>query len=171
MLESTTEEEANSRLASWIRQRSRWSKGYLQTLLVHTRQPARLWRDLGARNASIFLLVIGGGVLSALLSPIFWGLLALWVFAEPEWVALLFGGPVYYVASICLLVGNFLLIYLTLMAAVARGHDDLAPHALLIPVYWLLISIATYVALIELVVRPHHWHKTEHGLHLAGEAA
>ena len=52
-----------------------------------------------------------------------------------------------------------------------RGHDDLAAHALLMPVYWLLMSAATYRAVYDLVVRPHHWHKTEHGLHFAEEPA
>ena len=52
-----------------------------------------------------------------------------------------------------------------------RGHDDLAPYALLTPCYWVLMSAATYLALFELFFRPYHWHKTEHGLHLAEEAA
>jgi hypothetical protein len=77
---------------------------------------------------------------------------------------------IYYPASLSLVAGNFALVYLSLGAAVRRGHDDLAPYALLIPVYWVLMSAATYVALVELVLRPYHWHKTEHGLHLSEEA-
>lgn len=37
ILDSTTWEEANSHVGNWIRQRSRWVKGYIQTHLVHTR--------------------------------------------------------------------------------------------------------------------------------------
>ena len=37
ILDSTTWEEANSRTLNWVRQRSRWIKGYFQTHLVHTR--------------------------------------------------------------------------------------------------------------------------------------
>ena len=59
--------------------------------------------------------------------------------------------------------------FLSLCAAVGRGHDDLAPQALLTPFYWVLMSVATWMALGELILRPHHWHKTEHGLHLAEE--
>src|ERR1019366_10382530 len=44
MLNSTTYEEANSRIFSWIRQRSRWIKGYMQTYLVHTRHPLQMLR-------------------------------------------------------------------------------------------------------------------------------
>jgi glycosyltransferase XagB len=169
MLESTTGEEANSQLANWIRQRSRWSKGYMQTLLVHTRRPLRLLRQLGPRATIGFLLTIGGAVVTALLAPIFWGMLLVWLYLQPAWIADLFPGPIYYAASICLVAGNFLLIFLSLCAAVGRGHDDLAPHALLTPFYWVLMSAATYMALAELIFRPHYWHKTEHGLHLAEE--
>jgi cellulose synthase/poly-beta-1,6-N-acetylglucosamine synthase-like glycosyltransferase len=171
MLESTTYEEANSRVANWLRQRSRWSKGFMQTLLVHTRRPVTLFRELGFRGALAFVLTIGGTVVTALISPVFWTLLVVWIYAQPAWVAELFPGPVYYLASLCLVVGNFALVFLSLCAAVSRGHDDLAPHALLIPLYWVLMSAATYIALIELVVRPYHWHKTEHGLHFVEEPA
>jgi cellulose synthase/poly-beta-1,6-N-acetylglucosamine synthase-like glycosyltransferase len=169
MLESTTEEEANCRVGNWVRQRSRWSKGYMQTLLVHTRRPITLVRELGVVPTTVFLFTIGGAVLTALIAPIFWALLVLWIHSQPAWVADLFPGPVFYAASLCLILGNFLLVMLGLGAAVSRGHDDLAPYALLTPVYWLLMSVATYMALVELFVRPYHWHKTEHGLHLVEE--
>jgi cellulose synthase/poly-beta-1,6-N-acetylglucosamine synthase-like glycosyltransferase/peptidoglycan hydrolase-like protein with peptidoglycan-binding domain len=169
MLESTTDEEANSRVPNWLRQRSRWSKGYMQTMLVHTRRPRTLLRELGMKATAASLLTIGGGVVSALLAPIFWLLLVLWICWQPDWIAMLFPGPIFYVASLSLVAGNFLLILLSLGAAVTRGHDDLAPHALLTPFYWVLMSAATYVALVELLLRPSHWHKTEHGLHFAEE--
>ena len=169
MLESTTGEEANSQVANWVRQRSRWSKGYMQTVLVHTRHPATLLSELGLKATAAFLLTIGGAFVTALLAPFFWLLLALWFYAEPQWIASLFPGAIFYPASLSLVLGNFMLVWLSLAAAVRRGHDDLAPHALLMPVYWVLMSMASYVALFELVVRPYHWHKTEHGLHLAEE--
>jgi len=37
IIDSTTFEEANSDLYNWIRQRSRWVKGYIQTWLLHNR--------------------------------------------------------------------------------------------------------------------------------------
>ena len=166
MLESTTGEEANSRVLSWLRQRSRWNKGYMQTLLVHTRRPRTLMRELGPKPTATFLLIIGGSVVTALIAPLFWLLLVLWFSFQPSWIAALFPGLIFYPASISLVIGNFALLLLGLAAAVSRGHDDLARYALLMPLYWLLMSIATYMALVELVLRPHHWHKTEHGLHL-----
>jgi hypothetical protein len=81
----------------------------------------------------------------------------------------MFPGPVFYLALASLVLGNFALVYLGLQVALERRHDDLAPLALLMPIYWLLMSAATALALVELVVRPHHWYKTEHGLHFAAE--
>jgi cellulose synthase/poly-beta-1,6-N-acetylglucosamine synthase-like glycosyltransferase len=165
MLESTTYEEANSDVAGWLRQRSRWTKGYMQTVLVHTRQPVELYRDLGPGRVLAFALTVGATIASALISPLFWALTLLWIAAQPAWIADAFPAPIYYPGLVMLVFGNFLLVMLTLWAAVGRGTDDLAPHALLMPLYWVLNSIAAYMALVELLLRPHHWHKTEHGLH------
>lgn len=165
MLDSTTYEEANSKLKNWLRQRSRWIKGYMQTFLVHTRHPVRLCREVGAKNTLHLLATVGGLIYTVLVSPVFWLLLALWILLRPGWIPALFPGPVYYLALASLLIGNFFFIFLGLMGTVAKGEDDLSPYTLLIPIYWLLMSIAGYMALYELIVRPHYWQKTEHGLH------
>jgi glycosyltransferase XagB len=172
-LESTTYEEANSNLKNWIRQRSRWIKGYMQTFLVHTRHPLVLYREIGLKNCLTFLATVGGLIFTVLLSPIFWVILLLWILAQPSWVPHLFPGPVYYMALISLFIGNFFFVFLCLVGAVGRGLDDLTPHALLIPFYWMLMSLAGYIALLELIVKPYYWQKTEHGLHLdeAADAA
>ena len=170
MLESTTYEEANSNLKNWVRQRSRWIKGYMQTFLVHTRQPLALVREIGFKGTLSFLATFGGLVGTVLILPVFWALLALWLLAQPGWIPDLFPGPFYYMALVTLFLGNFFFIFLGLAGAVMRGYDDLTPYTLLVPVYWLLMSVAGYVALYELIVKPHYWQKTEHGLHLEGAA-
>jgi len=72
ILDSTTWEEANSQLFNWIRQRSRWVKGYLQTHFVYMRNPFRSLRLLGLWGFCGFLLTVGGLALMLLLNPIFW---------------------------------------------------------------------------------------------------
>jgi len=72
ILESTTWEEANSRLGNWIRQRSRWIKGYIQTHLVHTRNRLRTFWALGPKNYLSFLLTVGGLPAVLLLNPVYW---------------------------------------------------------------------------------------------------
>jgi cellulose synthase/poly-beta-1,6-N-acetylglucosamine synthase-like glycosyltransferase len=170
VLESTTYEEANSNLKNWLRQRSRWVKGYMQTFLVHTRHPVMLYREVGLKNSLAFVATVGGLIFTVLASPIFWAILLLWILAQPDWVHHLFPGPVYYMALVSLFIGNFFFVFLGLVGAVGRGLDDLTPHALLAPAYWMLMSVAGYMALFELIVNPYYWQKTEHGLHLEEDA-
>ena len=72
VIDSATLEEANSDPINWIRQRSRWYKGYLQTWLVHIRQPVKLFRTLGLRSFIRFNLVLAGTPIIAVLNLLFW---------------------------------------------------------------------------------------------------
>ncbi len=72
VVDSTTFEEASCHAGNWIRQRSRWMKGYMQTFLVHTRRPLHLMRTTGPLGFLGFVFFIGGTVLSGLLNPVFW---------------------------------------------------------------------------------------------------
>jgi glycosyltransferase XagB len=165
ILHSTTYEEANSQLGNWVRQRSRWIKGYMQTFFVHIRHPWTLYKEIGLKNCLIFVATIGGLIFTVFASPIFWFLTLLWIIAQPGFIESLFPGPVYYPALASLFIGNFFFVFLGLMGAVEKGTDDLAPHTLLFPVYWFLMSVAAYRALYEFIFHTHHWYKTEHGLH------
>ena len=77
MLDSTTWEEAVPHVGAWVRQRSRWVKGYLQTYLVHMRHPARLWRDIGRRGFFDFQLLVGGSSVLLLVNPLMWALVVI----------------------------------------------------------------------------------------------
>jgi glycosyltransferase XagB len=164
IFDSVTWEEANSKLRGWIKQRSRWTKGYMQTFLVHTRRPVQLWRDLGGRNAMSFVALVGGTFFAALLNPLFWTLGIIYYTTRSTSIEALFVTPVYYLGLACLLIGNFVFIYMNVFTAVRWGYAGLAKWALLTPLYWILMSVASYMALYELIVRPHHWQKTTHGL-------
>ena len=72
VLDSTTWEEANSQVWNWVRQRSRWVKGYVQTHLVHMRNPFATFWKLGPAGMFGFLASVGGLSLMLLLNPIFW---------------------------------------------------------------------------------------------------
>lgn len=163
VLDSTTFEEANARLVNWLRQRSRWIKGYMQTALVHARHPLRLFRTLGPARALGFALLVAGtpltflAYLPTLLLYLGWLLLGWdvgWLF--PSWAL--------YVGLFNLLFGNLLAIHLAALAVFKRGNHDLVLYALAHPLYWLLHAIAAYKALGQLVTRPFYWEKTVHGL-------
>jgi len=77
VIRSTTYEEAPARFMFWLRQRTRWLKGFVQTWLVHMRVPSALWRELGPRGFLAFQIMVGGTVLSALAHPWFYVLAGL----------------------------------------------------------------------------------------------
>ncbi len=161
VIDTTTYEEANCRLPNWLRQRSRWMKGFMQTWLVHRRggpSAARGWRSI----LSIDLL-IGGTVIAALVNP------ALWAASVAEWLTGaastgIFPGPFGEAAVLALAFGNLALVLLAALAPLRRGLSRLSPAAMLMPIYWLMMSAAAYVALWQIVTRPHFWEKTRHGL-------
>jgi hypothetical protein len=164
LLESTTYEEANCRLGNWIRQRSRWVKGYIQTWLVHMRDPLRLRRELGTKNWLSFQLMVGGTVFVLLLNPLFWAVAILWIATQASAIREIFPGFVYFVGSFNLLIGNFAFGYLGVAGVLRRGYDNLAKWVLLSPLYWLLMSVAAWKGFFQLFRRPHYWEKTVHGL-------
>jgi cellulose synthase/poly-beta-1,6-N-acetylglucosamine synthase-like glycosyltransferase len=165
MLESSTFEEAPVRFGSWLRQRTRWIKGYMQTWLVHMRQPMRLWRDLGPAGFLGFQVMVGGTVLSALVHPWFYALAAFdlgmgtflarpALLGLPFWIAALLGLGTGYLASMA--IG-----FLALKRRAARRLYLQVP---LMPLYWLLISAAAYRAMWQFATDRFAWEKTEHGV-------
>ncbi|MHC4914060.1 MAG: glycosyltransferase family 2 protein [Planctomycetota bacterium] len=214
ILESTTWEEANSRLGNWIRQRSRWVKGYIQTHLVHTRSRFRTLRGLGVKNYVSFLLTVGGLPAVLLLNPIYWivagvflsrvtqteaGMRIGWQmwFDQPaseeaglrglgnvyvsvwNWITghndvsladlgnIPFGNytsQIFFPITVALVASNLFLILVHVIACRRRGLGDLIGWCLLIPLYWVLISIGAWKGFLQLLTRPFYWEKTEHGL-------
>jgi cellulose synthase/poly-beta-1,6-N-acetylglucosamine synthase-like glycosyltransferase len=167
VLDSTTLEEANSDVVNWIKQRSRWYKGYMQTWLVHMRNPRELWRELGPAGFVGFNLFVGGTPILALLNPLFWALGFLWFVARPSFILDLYPAWLYYPSMVSFAVGNFAFYYAALVAARATGQPKLAIAAILSPVYWMMMSIAAIKALVQLIGAPSFWEKTAHGLDVA----
>src|SRR4030043_37671 len=169
IIDSTTYEEANSRLKSWIRQRSRWIKGYLQTYLVHMRDPIGFFKNHGIQ-ALIFQLIIGMRMVFILINPVLWiTTISYFVFNSlvGTFIESLYPAPVFYMAVFCLVFGNFLHFYNYMIGCAKRGYWETIQYVFLIPFYWFSASIASCLAFYQLVVKPYFWAKTEHGLHLA----
>ncbi len=164
VVNSTTFEEANSRYGNWIRQRSRWIKGYMQTYLVHMRSPIELYRSLGHIGFWGFQFFIGGAVLSTLLAPILYFMYIFWLATDTHAYDIVFPPLVLYISLINLLVGNGYLIYLSMLGAFKRHLYYLIPFGLTMPLYWLMMSVAAYKALWQLIHNPFYWEKTLHGI-------
>jgi len=164
IIDSTTFEEANSQVGNWIRQRSRWVKGYIQTWLVHMRHPISFLQEVGLKAFLGFNLTVGGTFLGFLLNPIYWFLTALWFLTEWHVVAQTFPPAIYYMGAINLFVGNFAYTYMNVAGSLRREFYDMVKYALLSPLYWVLMSIGAWKGFIQLIHKPFYWEKTVHGL-------
>jgi cellulose synthase/poly-beta-1,6-N-acetylglucosamine synthase-like glycosyltransferase len=164
LVDSVTYEEANNDAVNWIKQRSRWYKGYLQTWLLHMRNPRQLIRDIGFGGFVRFNAFVGGTPALALINPVSWLLVLLWFTVKPVFIQQIMPAPIYYTGLTSWLVGNIALYYLTLVAAYEMNVRRVFLAVLLLPVYWVLMSLAAIKAAWQLVVSPNYWEKTTHGL-------
>ena len=164
VVDSYTLEEANSDPINWIRQRSRWYKGYLQTWLVHIRRPVRLYRTLGLRSFVRFNLVLGGTPVVAVLNLVFWFITLVWFLGQPAVVEDVFPAYIYFPALIALLLGNAATMYMNLIALREDDRADLLLAGLTVPVFWLMMSVAAAKGCYQLIRNPSYWEKTFHGL-------
>jgi cellulose synthase/poly-beta-1,6-N-acetylglucosamine synthase-like glycosyltransferase len=164
VVDSTTYEEASCRTGQWLRQRSRWIKGYMQTLLVHTRRPLHLLRSTGPIGFIGFIFFVGGTVLTGLLNPVFWIFYAIWLAASAANLDVIFPQSLLLLCLFNLLAGNGAFTYLIMLAPIRRGWLELIPFSFTLFAYWVLISLAAYKALWQLIRYPFFWEKTQHGL-------
>jgi hypothetical protein len=158
-LDSTTFEEANAQLASWVKQRSRWLKGYAQTALVHAREPLAFARSVGLVRYLAALVFVGGTVATALVSPVLWLCAIVWSIRG--------GGPGESYDAIFwagIVAGNGLLTMLAALSALKSDARNLAVWGLTAGAYWLLASLGAYRGIWQLLDgRSSFWEKTEHG--------
>lgn len=164
VLDSTTLEEANSDPINWIRQRSRWYKGYLQTWLVHMRQPGQLIRTIGVGNFLRFNLLMAGTPVVAVLNMLFWYLTLVWFLGHPELVGAVFPWYVYFPALAALILGNAATFYMNVIALREDDRADLLIPALTVQIFFIMMSVAAIKGLYQLVRNPSYWEKTFHGL-------
>ena len=164
MLNSYTYEEANNKLWNWIRQRSRWQKGHMQTFLVHMRHPRKMIQNVGWKKFILFQLTFGGNILLPLVNPLLWTITILTLllpgifsFLSPvSWIA--------FISTFNLIVGNLIHISLYLRTVIIEKRFSLIPAVLSMPFYWILGSIGAWKGMIQLITKPHYWEKTIHGI-------
>lgn len=162
VIDTTTWEEATARPLPWIRQRSRWLKGYMVTYIVHMRRPRALWRELGPRRFAGFQVHFVAALAQFLLGPLLWafGLIALGaghpiLTGVPE--GLRTAVPVLFLLA-ALVDGAF-----AMLATHRPTHRHLWVWVPALLVYYTMGWVAAYKALFELLVMPFYWDKTAHG--------
>lgn len=164
IINSTTYEEANNEPFNWIRQRSRWIKGYMQTYLVHMRNPAELVRKIGWKGFLGFNFFIGATPVIFLVYPLLLTFFICYIIFDLSGIRTLFPDWVLFMSIFNLMVGNILMIYVNMMAVFKRRYYELILFAIANPIYWLMHSISAYKGLYQLVTNPFYWEKTNHGL-------
>lgn len=164
IIDSVTWEEAPCRISDWIGQRSRWIKGYFQTFWVHTRQPWQRIQKLGVWGFLHMLICVGGQVACVILNPICWIVLLCWLYWQ--WPIIYVHAPytlALFAISLALFQFNALFIGIHLIAAMRRRSYTLLPAVILLPLYWILVSVGAWRGVMEFFWSPYKWVKTAHG--------
>lgn len=167
MLDTVTHEEANCRALPWIKQRSRWLKGYAMTWGVHMRNPRALWRELGPKRFIGFQIQFLAGISQYLLAPVLWSfwLLSLGLphpLREP--LAQVWGGNAIPALFGLFVTTELLSIAIGLWAVRGSEHRHLTSWVPTLHFYFPLGCLAGWKAIYEVVAKPFYWDKTAHGI-------
>ena len=163
LVRTVTHEEANCRAMPWVKQRSRWLKGYAMTWAVHMRNPRRLWQELGPKRFLGIQILVLGSLTQFIFAPVLW---SMWLVPLGVW------HPVDTVLSTPLrnaLIGLFVLteganIAVGIWAVSGKEHRHLIPWVPTLHFYFPLGALAGWKALYEMIVKPFYWDKTSHGV-------
>jgi cellulose synthase/poly-beta-1,6-N-acetylglucosamine synthase-like glycosyltransferase len=161
MVASATQEEAPIRLMPWLKQRTRWMKGWMQCWAVHAREPVALVRDGGWRCLIALNLLFASHVVSALVYPLF-ALIVLIDMLDDEAGAI--AGLLTPLHGAALAAGLLAACIVPLIGLSRRNRLRHGWIVVLTPIYWIMLSLATWRALWQFVRDPYRWEKTEHGL-------
>ncbi|MCE7026811.1 glycosyltransferase family 2 protein [Jiella avicenniae] len=160
-----TLEHAPERWHVWHRQRTRWMKGWFVTYLLHMRRPLKLTRELGIGTMLAFQLMFLGMLVSSLAHPVLLGLVAI----QFGMMALGFASirdlspvTVLDLANVAAAYGLFVVMSAQGLSPVDRR--PLQGRSWLLPAYWVLLAFASARALLQLMIAPHKWEKTPHGI-------
>jgi len=162
LLATTTQEEANCRALPWVKQRSRWLKGYMMTYVTHMSTPRLLWRQLGAWQFMGFQVLFLGSLSQVLLMPLLWSLWLL-VFGLPHPLTAGVPGTVLLALTALFVLSEGLSIAMGVVG-LRRSGQPISP--LWVPtlhVYHPLATLASYKAVWEMMHLPFYWDKTSHG--------
>jgi cellulose synthase/poly-beta-1,6-N-acetylglucosamine synthase-like glycosyltransferase len=165
MLSLPTLEDAPTRLSQWLPQRTRWFKGWMQTWLVHMRDPRRFLAETGAGNTVRFQILTLGMVFSALVYP--------FMLLEMIWMSMQLAGgasqemPAYKASLFAIDFANVALGHFGFLMLGAKSDQSTSARktilvALGLPFYWTLLSAAAWRAAWQLGFKPHFWEKTDH---------
>lgn len=162
LISSVTLEEANNAPWAWIKQRSRWLKGYLITYLTHMRRPLRLLIELGAWRFFGFQAFFLSSISQYMLAPLVWSCMLLYL-GFPEFIQSALSASWLHTLMIAFIVMWCISTAIYCLAVWGPHHRHLLPWTLGMSVYMSLGTLAIYRGAWELITRPFYWDKTAHG--------
>lgn len=173
LIAPATHETPPSLSRTWIPQRTRWIKGYLQTLLVHTRLNTRfkprVWLGLvfGVALSAFAALAYAPFCAMMLMSLV---MQALQAAGNPDAVM-----PAPSAPDLILFATGTVSAFTSLHVGARRAGTAFSILDMLsAPLYWCMQSVAAFFAVYKLIREPFYWDKTDHApVHnpLAGEGA
>ena len=175
-INTITWEEAPPKLYPWIKQRSRWNKGYLQTLFHHFKAPHKLLKEIGFSSTVFLIFQLTSPFVFAISIP---GLILFFVYWI-DWVGIASLDPLsdmiyesfkensiaFYITLFTFTFGALYSPFMAIEALFRQGDAyslKLIKYAFLFPFYAAFQSISSLMAIYEMILRPKVWHKTHHG--------
>jgi cellulose synthase/poly-beta-1,6-N-acetylglucosamine synthase-like glycosyltransferase len=154
IIDSYTEEEAPVEVKTWVKQRSRWIKGYWQTFFTF----CKVQQKYKLKDILSVYLYIGFGTYAFLFQPFL--------------IIMLFFNKTYYLKNL-FFIGYLSLLAFVLPTAIYGAckvfYKKISIYkilfiSILYPFYFFLHSLASLIAVYELCTLPFFWHKTTHTL-------
>ncbi len=159
---SVTEEEATDRVVPWLKQRSRWIKGYAITWAVHMRDPLRLLGDLGFKRFLGVQILFLGTLSHFLLAPFLWSFWLI-VFGLPHPVPATFPPEVVIGIATLFFFSEITTLLIAAMAVATPKRAWLIKWVPVMHLYFPLAAVASWKGFAELITHPFYWDKTAHG--------
>lgn len=163
LIPAVTHEEANCRTLPWVKQRSRWLKGYAMTWAVHMRNPARLWRELGPKRFFGVQILILGALSQYLLAPVLW---SCWLILFGYWhpIEAIMSANLEKLLLFAFVMTELINIAVGAWAVRSPEHRHLIPWVPTLHFYFPLGALAGWKAIYEVITKPFYWDKTMHGV-------
>ncbi|WP_456391195.1 glycosyltransferase family 2 protein [Profundibacter sp.] len=164
IVHTVTEEEANCRFVPWVKQRSRWLKGFAITWAVHMRSPLKLLKELGFKKFLGVQILFLGTLSQFLMAPLLWSfwLIPMGITHPMQTVV---SSHVLLTLGIVFLLAELVTIAVGIFSISNKSHRFLIPWVPTMHLYFPMGTLAAYKAFYELLTQPFYWDKTTHGVY------
>lgn len=163
LIPTVTYEEANCRPWRWVRQRSRWLKGFMITYVVHMKDPVQLVHDVGLWRFFGLQLVFLTAISQFILAPVLWSFwIVIFGFHHP--VQDMLGDVMFTSVGLLFFMTELLALAMGVVAVSGKQHRHLLKWVVTMPIYFMLGTLAAYKAIYEMIATPFYWDKTDHGV-------